>query len=326
VSIDNPPKGRLGTILVVDDAPMNLKLLSDLLKEEGFKIKSAPSADLALSSLEASLPDLILLDVNLPGTNGVDLCRTVKKNELWASIPVLFISALGTIEDKLKGFAAGGVDYITKPFQKEEVLARIRAHLTIRNLQKDLEDKVWELKVLYEQVKDLSIRDSLTGLYNRRYLDEVMLGQISRSTRYRHPLSVIVADLDYFKRVNDSFGHTIGDEVLAKTAQVLLTCVRDSDVVGRIGGEEFMILCPETNKTQAIMVGERIRKKMENLEWEEIQPGLVMTISIGVGSTEQEEEKEDVSTIDRRRLFDLADKSLYLAKESGRNKVVAGDL
>jgi diguanylate cyclase (GGDEF)-like protein len=153
-----------------------------------------------------------------------------------------------------------------------------------------------------------------------------MLGQISRSTRYRHPLSVIVADLDYFKRVNDSFGHTIGDEVLAKTAQVLLTCVRDSDVVGRIGGEEFMILCPETNKTQAIMVGERIRKKMENLEWEEIQPGLVMTISIGVGSTEQEEEKEDVSTIDRRRLFDLADKSLYLAKESGRNKVVAGDL
>jgi diguanylate cyclase (GGDEF)-like protein len=206
------------------------------------------------------------------------------------------------------------------------VLARIRAHLTIRNLQKDLEDKVWELKVLYEQVKDLSIRDSLTGLYNRRYLDEVMLGQISRSTRYRHPLSVIVADLDYFKRVNDSFGHTIGDEVLAKTAQVLLTCVRDSDVVGRIGGEEFMILCPETNKTQAIMVGERIRKKMENLEWEEIQPGLVMTISIGVGSTEQEEEKEDVSTIDRRRLFDLADKSLYLAKESGRNKVVAGDL
>jgi DNA-binding response OmpR family regulator len=100
VSIDNPPKGRLGTILVVDDAPMNLKLLSDLLKEEGFKVKSAPSADLALSSLEASLPDLILLDVNLPGTNGVDLCRTVKKNELWASIPVLFISALGTIDDK----------------------------------------------------------------------------------------------------------------------------------------------------------------------------------------------------------------------------------
>jgi diguanylate cyclase (GGDEF)-like protein len=154
------------------------------------------------------------------------------------------------------------------------VLARIRAHLTIRNLQKDLEDKVWELKVLYEQVKDLSIRDSLTGLYNRRYLDEVMLGQISRSTRYRHPLSVIVADLDYFKRVNDSFGHTIGDEVLAKTAQVLLTCVRDSDVVGRIGGEEFMILCPETNKTQAIMVGERIRKKWKtwsgkrsNLDW-----------------------------------------------------------
>jgi len=241
----------LGTVLIVDDVPLNLKLLSDLLKEAGYKVRSAPSPDLALSSLEASLPDLIILDVNMPQTNGVDLCRHIKANSLWSTIPVLFVSALGTMEDKLRGFDAGGVDYITKPFQKEEVLARIKAHLTIRKLQQDLEDKVWELKVLYEQVKDLSIRDSLTGLYNRRYIDEVLLGQISRSARYRHPLSVILADLDYFKRINDSFGHGVGDDVLVQTSQVIQSCVRDSDVVGRIGGEEFVILCPETNKFPA---------------------------------------------------------------------------
>jgi len=245
----------------------------------------------------------------MPGLDGLETCRAIKANPEIASIPVIFMTALDSIDDKIAGFAAGGVDYITKPFQQVEVLARVNTHITIQRQYAELQEQKIKLE-------EMAITDELTGLYNRRYLNKVLTCEFDHSQRYGTDLSCLMFDLDHFKDVNDTYGHDIGDVVLCRFACLLKDFVRSSDFVFRFGGEEFVVLLPQTDQQGAMDTAEKIR---QTLATEEIiiQPhdvSLAITVSVGVSTLLEHKPKT------YRDLVNLADKALYCAKEKGRNQ------
>ncbi len=309
-------------ILVVDDQPANLKVLLSFLKVYAFKIRVAESGERALRSLEDEQPDLILLDVMMPGINGFETCKQIKANRATADIPVIFMTALDSIEDKVTGFAAGGVDYITKPFQQIEVLARINTHLALRQQKQALEEAQDKLLTQKRLLEEMSITDELTGLYNRRYLNTVLKREFQHSERYETDLSCLLLDLDHFKKVNDTYGHEFGDTVLRKFCSLLGNCVRSSDFVFRFGGEEFVILLPHTDRKGAKETGEKICKIIaaERIQDNDSDISINVTVSIGVATlqTHQPAKPHD--------LINFADKALYAAKENGRNQVIVLDV
>ena len=209
------------SIVIVDDMPDNLRLLADILKDKGYKVRPAPSGARALATIRKEPPDLILLDIMMPGMDGYEVCRQLKANESTKDIPIIFLSALNEVFDKVKAFKAGGIDFITKPFQVEEVLARVRTHLTIRAQQKALALQNAALlkknMLITEQAKKLELlatRDFLTGLSNRRDFLERAVQEEKRFKRRARPFALILIDIDHFKRVNDTNGHACGDKVL----------------------------------------------------------------------------------------------------------------
>ena len=483
-----PPKAD---ILLVDDTPENLRVLSKILNTFGYKARAVPDGVLALKVASTSPPDLILMDINMPRMDGYETCRRLKDNKRTKHIPIIFLSAMAEIEDKIKGFEAGGVDYITKPFQVDEVLARLEIHLSIRRLQEQLEaanaelgkrlsdlsqvqeaerqqrifaetlvdtiaavnssldyDKVLDLilenmarvvphdtanialldnkkdvhilrargykdrggsyllrkkipldrqstwlKVfqcrcpvvvndtqndpewiqfpeltwirshvcvpilsknnifgflnmdsavpnfftqehaqrmktfadqaavaiekarLFDRAQHLATTDGLTGVLNRRHLLELAQREFERTRRYHHALSALMIDLDHFKRVNDTYGHPIGDQALIALANVCQKNLRPSDIFGRYGGEEFLVLLPETPHAQAMEVAERLRSQIEQIVLETERGPVRFTASVGAATmTEQE-------NIDLDRLIIQADDALYVAKAAGRNRV-----
>ncbi len=304
-----------GTILVVDDQPANLKVLLSFLKEHRFGIRIAESGERALEVLKTFIPDIILLDVMMPGIDGFETCHLIKEQEETAEIPIIFISALDAIEDKISGFEAGGVDYITKPFQRIEVLTRINTHLRLRRKEQELIKALDEVVKQQKIFKQLSITDELTGLYNRRHLNTILSQEFQRSLRHDNDLSCLMLDLDHFKQVNDQYGHDFGDIVLKTFSLIIQDVIRSSDYAFRFGGEEFLILLPETNIEGAMQVGEKIRLRMTQ---EIISSGDIQTtvkVSIGIASM-RHHNPENCG-----RLLTLADKVLYSAKEGGRNQV-----
>lgn len=305
-------------VLVVDDSALNLKLLKSLLLSQGYEVVTAAEGKSTRQLLSQEEFDLALLDIHLPDDNGVDICRIIKADPKTADMPVVFISAMDSVDDKILGFEAGGSDYVTKPFHKEEVLVRVKTQLTILELQKKLKSKIQELEGLYKEVKELSLRDGLTGLYNRRYLNEALAYQVNNAKRYRKCLSVIIGDVDHFKQVNDRFSHQVGDEVLKRVGTIIARSVRESDTASRYGGEEFFVSLPETGKEKAVQVAERIRQAIEVEPWQEVHPELRITISLGLASLETPEQWDSV---DLNQLLSRADEKLYEAKHAGRNQV-----
>ncbi len=301
------------TVLVVDDNPTNLRLLVDILHGNGFQVLIAKSGKRALEQLEEMNPDIILLDIKMPDMDGFEVCRQLKTTSLGKDIPVIFMTALTNIESKVEAFKAGAVDYTTKPLQVEEVLARIRTHLSIVNLRRELQRRILELEEYNHKFKQLSIKDSLTGLYNRRYFDECLEHAYKYARRYNHPLCIAVMDIDYFKQINDMFSHKVGDEVLREIAGIFRGQVRQSDTVARYGGEEFVIIFPEATCSDTLQVCERIRLTVEEYDWGKIKPSLKVTISIGIS--------DEVGLESYERMFFRADAKLYEAKNSGRNCV-----
>ena len=294
------------TILVVDDNPTNLRLLVDLLHGNGFHVLIAKSGKRALEQLEEMNPDIILLDVKMPDMDGFEVCRRLKAIPLGKDIPVIFMTALTNIESKMEAFKSGAVDYITKPLQVEEVLVRIKTHLAIVNLRRELQQRILELEEYSQKFKQMSIKDSLTDLYNRRYFDECLENTYKHSKRYDRPLCVAIIDIDYFKQINDNFSHKVGDEVLKEVASIFQAQIRQSDTVARYGGEEFVIIFPETTCDQTIEVCERIRTAVEKYDWVKIQPDLKVTISIGVS--------DRTGLEDHEHMLSKADAKLYEAK------------
>jgi len=242
------------SILAVDDSILNLKLLNNLLISQGYQVFTAPDGKTAKKILESEDLDLVLLDIHLPDDNGIEICRHLKAQPRTQDIPVIFISAMDSVDDKVLGFESGGSDYVTKPFHREEVLVRVKTQIMIRELQESLKLKIKEMEGLYKEVKELSIRDALTGLYNRRYLNEALEAQLSNAKRYKKPITIILGDVDHFKLVNDRFSHQVGDEVLKLVGTTLGKSIRESDTASRYGGEEFFISLPETPLSQALMI------------------------------------------------------------------------
>lgn len=310
-----------GTILVVDDTHVNLQLLSLLLTRHGFRVLTAADGAAALAAVRQDIPDLVLLDIMMPGMDGYEVCQELKKADATKEIPVIFISALSDVFDKVKAFSLGAVDYIIKPFQTEEILARVTTHLTIRNLQKSLQEQnallereIMERKRIQVELERIATTDSLTGLYNRRYFFNLGETEFTKSQRYKRPISVILLDADNFKDINDSYSHAAGDQALVHLASQLHQHTRSADIVARYGGEEFIILLPETSAQDAYLVAERIRETVQNsiLTYEERNYGYTLSLGIADNQISQQSTKFEF-------ILSLADRALYQAKDKGRN-------
>lgn len=312
------------SIVIVDDTPDNLRLLASMLTEHGYKVRPAPSGDRALATVRKALPDLILLDIMMPEMDGYEVCRQLKADKLTHDIPVVFLSALNEVFDKVKAFQAGGVDYIAKPFQLEEVLARVNTHLTMRAQQKVLAQQNEELikknALITEQakkLKPLATKDFLTGLSNRRDFLEKAQQEENRFERTNKLFAFIMFDIDHFKNVNDTYGHECGDKVLVSVSRVFEKAIRAQDILARWGGEEFICLLPETGLDGGKHVAEKIKKTVESYGHECIDVPFSVTVTMGVsvydGSCSIEE------------CIRRADDALYKGKKDGRNQVVVAD-
>jgi diguanylate cyclase (GGDEF)-like protein/PAS domain S-box-containing protein len=414
-------------ILVVDDATDCLRLLTDTLHAEGYRVRPTKDPERALESALDNPPDLILLDVKMPVMDGFELCQKLKQDERTAAVPIIFVSVLQELNERLRGFEVGGVDFITKPLQREDALARIRTHLELARMRKQLHTLVEELELSEKQLRrytsivdqyvltsstdkdgvitsvsdafcrvsgysrdeligrnhnllrhpdmpeatyqelwqtiqsgqswsgeilnrrkdgsdywvqanigpikdengsivgytairhditdkkqaeELSITDPLTQIFNRLKLDSVLYEEIIRGKRYGQALSLIMLDVDHFKTINDTHGHSMGDTVLIQIADLIRSSIREIDVLGRWGGEEFLVVCPETDLAGAAALAEKLRAAIEGGDFpiEEL-----ITCSFGAASYQTGETLDD--------LIGRTDSALYLAKEHGRNRI-----
>jgi diguanylate cyclase (GGDEF)-like protein len=308
------PKGN--RILVVDDTPANIDVLRLTLEPEGYDLSVAPSGEMALKIAPRFVPDLILLDIMMPGINGFETCEQLKKDPKLKKIPVIFISAKSEIEDIIEGFKHGGVDYISKPFRQEEVLARVKTHLKIKNLTQEKEQLIEELEETNKKLKDLAVIDPMTSLFNRRGMQELLEDEESRFNRNSKVFSLILIDIDYFKKINDSLGHEGGDHVLVQVSKFLQAVTRKHDKICRWGGEEFLLLLPETNLKGANVLAEKIRSGLASETFSYGKAGLSLTVSMGVSVYDD----RDLSL---KTCIRKADDGLYQAKAEGRNRIVS---
>ena len=297
-----PPESM--SVMIVDDTRPNVLVLQQALNSIGYNISVAFDGEMALDLIPKTKPDLILLDVMMPGVNGFEVCKLLKKDPTVKDIPVIFITAMGMPKDVLEGFEAGAVDYITKPFNLQEVCARVKTHLTLSAAIKKL-------------IQD-SETDSLTGLFNRRTFMKKVENEAMCFKRNKKPFSLLFADIDFFKKINDTYGHAAGDEILIYISNILNTEKREIDQVARWGGEEFLILLPETNLEGAILQGNKVRELISAKPI--IHEGQEIQITMSFGVSEYSKDTNIEKTIDQ------ADQRLYLAKNSGRNKVVSVDV
>ncbi len=307
---------KAATILIVDDTPANLRLLAQLLADEEYEVRPVTKGVAAVAAARAAPPDLILLDVRMPDLDGYAVCEQLKADPATSSIPIIFLSALGDTDDKLKAFNVGGVDYITKPFHPQEVLARVRTHLALEQARAALEESNRKLTQALEREKHLARTDWLTGVLNRSHFFVLAVHNFNNAIRYQRQLTLIMFDIDHFKQVNDQFGHPIGDLVLQKVAAVATAQIRAADVIGRYGGEEFTVLLPSTGMQAAQMLAERIRDQIDQLRVQTARGEVHVTVSMGLAEGNSSDDSIE-------RVIDRADQALYAAKRAGRNCIVS---
>jgi len=312
-------RDSVARILIVDDHEDNIELLRARLEARGYVIESAMDGEQALRCVDQSPPDLILLDVMMPRIDGFEVVRRLKANRSLPFIPIILQTALDSTEHKVEGLDAGADDYITKPINFAELEARVKSMLRIKRLQDALEERERELSEVNARLLKIAQTDSLTGLDNRRYLEERLEEAFGHSRRLKEPLAVVLCDLDRFKSVNDTHGHQAGDAVLKQLARILKQEAREIDRVGRYGGEEFMLLLPGTVLDAAVTFAERARKAVEAHTFSFDGGTLQRTMSCGVAAWPHPR-IEDCDA-----LVKAADDALYVAKETGRNRVIRFD-
>jgi two-component system, cell cycle response regulator len=284
-------------ILIIDDSPDALAVAKARLAHEGHAILCTNGGQEGLDAAGREAPDLILLDVDMPGIDGFEVCRRLKADAATCSIPVIFLSGSGGLEDRVKGLDLGAVDYVSKPFDAFELRARVRAALRTKHLQ--------------DLLRKFALVDPLTELPNRRALDERLQQEWARMLRHGGQLSVIMADIDHFKDVNDRYGHPAGDEVLRQVGRLLAEGCRESDTPARYGGEEFVVVAPETTVQAAAEFAERLRTSLCSRPLDVHGQSIQVTASFGVAGQDGHQSPEE--------LVKAADKALYLAKSAGRN-------
>jgi two-component system cell cycle response regulator len=304
------PDPKSFTVAVVDDDAAIRRLVRLFLKREHYETFECTTGDEAKAML-AELPwDLAILDRRLPDADGAVLCHELKANPSFRTRYIIMLTGEDEQEDKVEGLELGADDYITKPFQYPELLARIRAGKRIVDLQKELLETNKRLELL-------SITDGLTKLYNHRYLQDELARAFDESQRYQRPLSFCLMDIDFFKKINDTYGHAIGDEVLKTVSGLFRESIRSTDLAARYGGEEFAAMMPETELGDAITFAEKIRTMIEETVIETQAGPVRATISIGVSSVPHSRIHS------AKELIVAADKALYRAKRNGRNQVQA---
>jgi two-component system cell cycle response regulator len=286
-------------VLVADDDPITSHLLQALLVKAGYDPVVVDNGVDVLHTLDqADAPRLMVLDWMMPHIDGVEVCKTIRKSTSRSYVYLILLTAKDKQEEILEGLDAGADDYITKPFDFHELVARLRSGKRVLELQ--------------DQLLNQATRDSLTGLLNHEAILEILQRESRRALRNKTPLAVIMADMDHFKNINDTHGHLAGDSVLRETAKALRGCLRSYDSVGRYGGEEFLIVAPDCSETEAAHLAERLRKAVR--ETADASPGAFpVTVSFGVADTSAGHRPEDV--------LRAADRALYAAKKAGRNRV-----
>lgn len=303
------------TLLAVDDIEANRISIEYLIDEycDDIVVILASSGDEALKVAYTQEIDLILLDIQMPGLDGFDTAKYLKSNPKTEHIPIIFLTAAFKKEEfQQKGFEVGAVDYFTKPIEDLQLINKLNLYKEVIFKTKELEKMNKELEEKNKLLEELSLTDNLTKLYNRNKLDDVLVSELNRANRYSHySFGVMIIDIDYFKSVNDVYGHQIGDKVLIEISNILKTHTRKTDTVGRWGGEEFLVICSETDLEGILFVAENIREKIASYSFSCKEQ---KTASFGVSIYEKGDEVNE--------LIKRADDALYKAKESGRNKVI----
>jgi two-component system cell cycle response regulator len=311
VAAEEDPTEMTGRILLLEDNANDRKTVLNYLDSGKMQHTEAANIQAAMDEAQTGAYDLVMTSLDLHKEDGLFLCAQLRAREATRTLPILLMANEGEIDLIARGLDLGANDYLMRPIEGSELIARTNTQLR----QKRHYDR---LRLNYEQSLALALVDPLTGAYNRRYLDMHMPKVFARAQTTNRPLSVFSIDLDHFKAVNDTYGHAAGDVVLKTVVARVIQCLRPTDLVVRMGGEEFAVIMPETEPKTALSVGERLREAVEKLEI--TVPGfgepLKVTISLGVASARQMPEETPDSLLKR------GDAALYKAKETGRNRVV----
>jgi len=286
---------------MIDDEKLMHSVVKARLADDGLDIHSATSGQEGIAIAQQIKPDVILLDVQMAHSDGFEVCRQLKADPLLSPIPIIFLTAITSTEDKVRGLNLGAIDYITKPFDAAELQARVRAAL--------------RTKELMDMLSTRAMIDGLTGLWNRAYFNTRLEAQIAQAQRHGHLFSCILADIDRFKLINDNHGHGFGDFVLRGIARLLNDSCRTEDVVCRFGGEEFVILAPGVNAASAALFAERVRRKIAESPF--CRNGICITVTASFGIADAPLTAEGV--------VEQADRALYRSKSAGRDRVTVSD-
>lgn len=323
-NILKPDKRFTGlTALVVDDSETALRIASDILVREGLNVIECENGKQALDVLKIQRTkiDILITDCEMPEMNGGDLCRIIRTELKMPDIPVIFLTGISDRSNLVSLFKDGATDYLIKPYLKEEFVARLSVHLERSMLTVSLREKLDSLEKANEQIKIMSITDTLTGCYNRSYMNTQLAQEINRHLRYENPLSLIICDIDHFKKINDTYGHQAGDKILAEFVKRIKDTYRhDLDWCARYGGEEFVVVLPETEPEHAAHYAERLRAHIAETPFANGNQGIAVTASFGVAGIDDTYD----DTLSMAKLIKQADSMLYKAKESGRNRVETG--
>lgn len=306
----------MSTILIVDDSPVSNKIISGLLATE-YKVIVANDGQTAIQIASDQKPDLILLDIIMPKMDGLAVCRFLKSQKSTREIPIIFITLVSEAKEIVKAFEAGGQDYITKPFCSEELRARIKTHLDLRKSKDalklyalELEAKNRELKEMLVKLEITATTDYLTNLSNRRYMMKRINDEVARVKLTQDKMVLVMADIDNFKRVNDTYGHECGDLVLRDVAGTMKSSMRVQDLIARWGGEEFLLMLPGTDYNEGWIAAEKLRKAIAGAKSRYLEKEISVTVTLGVA------EFDVTMSIDEN--IKRADDALYEKRNCGR--------
>ena len=302
-------------ILIVEDNPVSRRLLEKTLIKAGHEVTSVENGRKALELFNEKFFPIVLTDWMMPELDGLELCRAIRKDTSKGYVFIVLLTAKDSKDDIVSGLEAGADDYLTKPPNHSELIARIKTGIRILELERSL-------KKANEEIRILSITDPLTGCYNRGYMTERLPQEIRRAKRYRHSLSLVLCDIDHFKRLNDTYGHQVGDRILKEFVQWIIPSIRNGvDWLARYGGEEFLIVIPETDIKGACYTAERLRRIISQKAIKIQGKRIHITASFGVTGLDPDTPDEKISP---EAMINQADKYLYQAKQEGRNSVKVG--
>lgn len=290
-------------VLIIDDARDIHDLLAVRLRPEGLNLLHAYDADRGMALALSARPDLILLDIDMPEVTGFELCQRLKSDPTTSLVPVIFLTGESNPDVKVRGFDLGAVDFVTKPFHVAELRARVRAALRTKRYQ--------DMLAVRAQI------DGMTGLWNRAWFEQRLADEVAAMRRFGRPVSLLLGDIDHFKRVNDTYGHPFGDLVIQRVAEVLSNALRATDAACRYGGEEFAVLLPETDSAGAARFLARLMPLLRGMRLSHHTDAVPVTLSLGLVSTEDFESLDHITSVS---LVAAADEALYLAKTAGRDR------